>query len=108
MKNRIFITSVLISLAGSLHAADDMDWSNLKPATVLKAISLFKSDPGGTNAPKAMGMIARYSEVSTNVLVIINSGYMPWYSHQPLIKNGKILLVAFVAGNLKPQLEKQT
>src|SRR6266853_6056433 len=107
MKKHILITIALFTVAGSLRAADDVDWANVKSDTVLKAIALFKSDPGGTNAPGTMAIIANYAEARTNVHVTINSGYLPWLSQKPEIKNGEVLLAAFVAGNVQAQLEKR-
>jgi hypothetical protein len=107
MKNLILIAIALVTLAGSVLAADDIDWANVKSDTVLKAIAMFESDPGGTNASEAMAIIANYAEASTNVSVTINTGYLPWLSQKPEIKNGKVLLVGFVAGNVKAQLEQR-
>src|SRR4051794_12206771 len=99
MNKLILIIFVLFTVAVSLHAADDFDWAKVKSDTILKAITMFESDPGGTNAPGAMAIIANYAEASTNVQVTINAGYLPWLSKKREIKNGEVLLIAFVAGN---------
>jgi hypothetical protein len=107
ISNCVAIVIALVALANSLRAADNFDWATVKPDAVLKAIAAFESDPGGTNTAGAMVIIANYAQASTNVSVTINEGYLPWFSKKPEIKNGQVLLMAFVAGNIRPQLEKR-
>ena len=107
MKPYTLIVIVFVALAGSVRAADQIDWGNLESDTVLKAISMFEADPGGKNSAGAMAIIVNFAEASANVLVTIDSGFLPWLTRKPPVKNGEVLLAAFVAGNIRPQLEKQ-
>ena len=91
---------------GDTVAADDFDWANLETGIVLKAIAMFAADPGGTNAAGAMAIIVNFVEASTNVEVGICAELQPWMCRKPAIKKGGTLLAAFIAGNIRPQLEK--
>ena len=106
MKNYFLTTLAIAALVYPIHAGDNIDWAKLEPQTVLKAIATFESDPTGTNGPGAMTLIVNYAEVSTNVTVTVNSGYLPWVSREPKIRNGELLLTAFVAGNVQTQLQQ--
>ena len=93
---------------GDVGRQEEIDWANLKPETVLNAISILEIDPTGKKAAAAMAVVMNFTEASENVLVILNSGYFPWLDRKakPDLADGQ-LLAAFVAGNVRPQLQKQ-
>lgn len=84
---------------------DEIDWANLKPETVLRAINYFEAEPLGEDSDTAMAVIMRFTDASPNVLVGINVSLMPWMKESKEVKNSEKLLAAFVAGNIRPQLQ---
>lgn len=101
------LASVLL-LGSSLPVqAEEPDWANLEPELVLKAIADFEADPGGTNSAGNLAVIVNFAEASSDVQIVLDEATLPWLVRKPETKGENILLGAFVAGNIRPQLEKK-
>jgi len=103
-KHRLLLMAALL-IAAPFCRAVDVDWGNLKKETVMNAISSFDSNPGNMDGEIAGSVIISFAEASTNVTVNIDAGFLPWMHREPVVRRGELLLVAFVAGNIRPQLK---
>ena len=107
-KTCLLTTVLLLAMtSGPARAAGDVDWANLKPETVLNAISVFAADPGSAKNDAVISVIIKFADASPNVTVTVDSGFFPWVDRKPEIEKRDLLLTAFIAGNIRPQLEKQ-
>ena len=99
----ILVSSILFSI-GVSGAEEKIDLAKLSPQTVLRAISRFQSEPLKAKSNGILSIIINFADESQNVYIEVNSGYMPWLKQKKNINNTDILLVSFVAGNMRPQL----
>lgn len=71
---------------------------------VLKAIGVFRADPVGEGAADAARLIFRFAEKAETVTVVVSGEVCPWILDKGC-KYGELLFVAYVAGNIEPQLK---
>jgi hypothetical protein len=94
---------LLFFIAGNIEAKD----KPISKDVALKAIAIFEKEPLTENGKGAAAIIASFAEESEAVTVKISSAVTPWYKSEKEYKNGHLLLVAFIAGNIKSQLERK-
>ena len=101
------ILFLILSLIPILVQSEDkIDWKNLNPATVIKAIDQLEASPIKAKEKGILPIVLNYAEASNKVKVTISSDLLPWLKEEKKVENADILLVAFVAGNMKGQLTK--
>jgi len=93
---------LLAALAASSAAAEA---PGRAPAAVLLAIATIEADPSGPSARDAMGVVTRFAEESDAVIVVLDSAFFPWTARGKELKNGDMLQAAFIAGDMRPQLQ---
>jgi hypothetical protein len=74
--------------------------------SALRAINIFQVDPLGEQAKEASARVVRFAQASDAVTITVASKYVPWIDSGKEVENSHILLGAYIAGNLKFQLEK--
>jgi hypothetical protein len=125
MKNKIFISIVFCTLILPLaffaedqvpaDAEDAEIGPRIMPETALKAISMLEEDPNSEKIHGILGFISNFAEKSDDVLVVVDQKYFPWMigingtneNIQNLKKTSSLLIGAFIAGNVKPQIQKK-
>ena len=108
MNTRLIPIAALLTLTAPAHAEDASHINRVDPITILRAIALMEIDPGKVELRPAQGLILQYANSSTNITVTMDPGFFPWMSRNPKPRNAHILLAAYVAGNIRPQIENQT
>ena len=71
-------------------------------ADVLAAIERFMANPGPTDDAR---LINQFAQESSDCMVGLSPNVMPWATVQPAPKYSGALLTAFIAGNVKSQLD---
>jgi hypothetical protein len=103
MKRYLAILLLLALSVCSTFALDDD-----KPITkeiALKAIALFRADPGSDDARAAGAIIFRFVDASPDVTVKISKDVVPWLGTNKGSKYESMLLVAYIAGSAQAQLQ---
>ena len=77
-------------------------------ARVKQKIELLLRNPQSEAAREAGAEIIEFAGESPNYHVELQVGYMPWVKDKGLPKGSQILLAAFVAGNLREQMRKNS
>lgn len=75
---------------------------------VLKAIQVFSRSPQSEEGRLAASTITRYANASDDVAVSLTPEIVPWFGIPKPPKHSGTLLAAFIAGNVKSQVEKKT
>lgn len=75
---------------------------------VKQKIELLLRNPLSDSAREAGAEIIEFAGESPNYHVELLVGYMPWVKDKGLPKGSQILLAAFVAGNLREQMRKNS
>ena len=74
---------------------------------ILGVIKTLRENATSEKGRQAAGELITFSEQSDAVLVTIDGRLMPWMSNKSY-KNGEILLIGFIAGNVEAQLKTGT
>jgi hypothetical protein len=98
-------TRALIAVSVFLMPMLDAAISDADAAPI---ISAFLTDPLSQASQDAARQINQFCEESPDHEVVIDAKYMPWLGSSKPPEKSEILLVAFMAGNLKAQIEKKT
>jgi hypothetical protein len=77
-------------------------------ARVKQNIETLLRNPTSDAARSAGAAIIEFAGKSPNYHIELQVGYMPWVKDRALPKGSQILLAAFVAGNLREQMRKNT
>jgi hypothetical protein len=101
MKATQSILGCLVLLVGVAAAGDETDRAKLSE-TMLKAIARLEENPFKAKGDGTVAIIATFADKSDSVLIEVNTGYIPWLERKG--KNDDVLLAAFIAGNVRPQL----
>ncbi len=98
---------ILVKLVGDLIKILDKLKVDKKAHTtpILHAIETFATAPLSKSGTIAMAKIVTFAQTSDTVLVTITPEYCPWIMNQQ-IKQKHVLLAAYIAGNIKPQIEQ--
>lgn len=107
MRNITLLAAFLIIFIGFVEAGEQIDPKDISPEVVLKAIKLLEADPIEANTAGTNALIIIFTTASSDVIAEISSDYLPWLKQKKNIENADILLTAFIAGNIKPQLIKK-
>jgi hypothetical protein len=78
---------------------------SLSKETVKEAISIFDKEPLSDEGKKALAIIILFAEGSKDVMIVISPEVAPWVCDKNSAKHNSSLIGAFIAGNLKSQLE---
>jgi len=98
----MFTTIVLTTTILMQAIIQDPPSATPSKSDTLAAIARFMENPGPTEDAK---VINRFAEKSESVTVNIADDVLTWLRHQPAYKYNGALLTAFVAGNVKSQLD---
>jgi hypothetical protein len=101
---------LFIFFSGFLSAAPLPQEEIYTREAMLKAIEVFENDPLGQEGGMVSSIIINYSEESEEVDVNLSAYVLPWIIDKGL-KNAEyktLLMTAYVAGNIKSQLIKET
>ncbi len=105
VKRLLVIIVVTACMAGSSFGdVKSNHQDEMTAESALRAIKTFQDDPLNKEAGAE---IVRFAQASDAVTITIASKYCPWIERGKEVKNGHILLCAYIAGNLKAQLEKK-
>lgn len=75
---------------------------------VLKAVEVFAKSPLSAEAKSAAATIVMFAQESVDVTVVVSQVAVPWLGGGKPPKFSETLLAAYVAGNIKSQLESRT
>ena len=87
---------------------DKIDWSKVSTEKLLSMIKQFEEDPLQAQKKGIVGALVDYTEQSEDVLVEVNSAYLPHFLREVKGKQDGLLLLAFVIGNVRPQIAGKT
>ena len=96
------LTTVLLSTALLMQAIIDDPTTVPSKPDALAAIDRFLASPGPGDDAK---VINRFAEESKDCLVSISPNVLPWVTRDPAYKYHGALLTAFIAGNVRSQLQ---
>jgi hypothetical protein len=77
-------------------------------ARVKRSIENLLRNPMSSSAMDAGAEIIEYAGKTPNYNIELKVGYMPWVKERSLPKGSQVLLAAFVAGNLREQMLKNS
>lgn len=83
-------------------------FGSVSEARVKKSIETLLRNPASDAAREAGAQIIEFAGESPNFHIELEVGYMPWVKDGDLPKGSQILLAAFVAGNLREQMRKNS
>jgi hypothetical protein len=75
---------------------------------VKQKIETLLRDPTSNAAKQAGAEIIEFAGKSPNYHVELQVGYMPWVTERNLPRGSQMLLAAFIAGNLREQMRKNS
>lgn len=75
---------------------------------VLKAVEVFIKAPVSAQARDAAATITTFAQKSDDVTIVVSMKAVPWFERDKPPKFSGTLLAAFLAGNIKSQLERRT
>jgi len=75
---------------------------------LLKAVESFSNAPLSARGKAAAATIVRFAEESHDVVIVISPKVVPWIGGDEQRKFSETLLAAYLAGNVKSQLERRT
>lgn len=99
-------TVILFLTAFSMLPADLL--GSPSEARVRKNIENLLRNPMSDSAREAGAQIIEYAGKSSDYHIELKVGYMPWVKDRGLPKGSQMLLAAFVAGNLREQMQKNS
>ena len=102
MKRYLAVLLLLTLSICSTFAAEEE-----KPITkeiALKAIALFRANPGSEDGRGAAAIIVRFAEASPDVTITLSKDLLPWVGTNPGSKYESLLLAAYIAGSTQAQL----
>jgi hypothetical protein len=102
MKRYLAVLLLLALSICSTFAAEEE-----KPITkdiALKAIALFRANPGSEDGRGAAAIIFRFAEASPDVTITLSKDLLPWVGTNPGSKYESLLLAAYIAGSTQAQL----
>jgi len=103
MKTRVLIAALAVFLShpneGCQAASKDQ---------VGNAINTLLQNPDSSAARLAGRIVLEFAESSPDHTILINLGYLPWSKSRNLPDGSNMLLAAFVAGNLREQIRKNS
>jgi hypothetical protein len=105
MKTLNALLAVVLLLVFSANAFSEEKSEAPTKDEALKAIKTFVEDPLSKDAEAAAATIVKFTEKSPDVMVVLSEKVTPWLGDGELGKNGRILLTAYIAGNVKAQLD---
>lgn len=77
----------------------------VSPAIALKAIGVLERDPFAPDIETAALLVAKFAEDNRSVEVHISENTLPWLVSDPDNRHAKLLLVAYIAGNIRSQIQ---
>lgn len=84
------------------------DVTKYAPDTILQLIGILERDPFSERGLAARAVILEFAEKSDTVLVEVSERAMPWLEDAQVPERAKLVLTAaYVAGNVKSQLERK-
>ena len=98
----MFTTLLLLTTTVFMQALIDDPKAVPSKPDVKAAIERFLASPGPGDDAK---MINQFAQNSNDVMVGMSYQVLPWAAHKPEYKYSGALLTAFVAGNVKSQLD---
>ena len=107
MRKLYMVLCLLAFLTVNAKGEEDADGANISSDTVLKAIAQVELDPIKAKSNGTFSIIISFAAKSPDVLVTVNTEYLPWLNQEKKIDNTDILLCAFIAGNMRPQLAQK-
>ena len=103
MKKRILMAVVALFLSHPYEKcqAESRD-------QVRSAINTLIQNPDSEEARVAGRVVLEFAEATPDHTVVIKLGYLPWSKSRSLPEGSNMLLAAFVAGNLREQIRKNS
>lgn len=103
--NWIFCCLFAVAVAVGAETSETDSSEPVTPKLARKAISIIENDPLGEAGEAAVAAIIQFSFESEEVLIQIDEEITSLLALSTENKHGKLLLAAFIAGNVKAQLE---
>jgi hypothetical protein len=98
----------LFLCCAALQSTWAQDVTKYSPETILQLIGILERDPISERGVAARSVILEFAEKSDTVLIEVSERAMPWVADQKVPEQARLVLTgAYVAGNLKSQLERK-
>lgn len=104
MKTLIALLSVLLTTI-PLFGKEDVNYAEVEPQTILKAIARLMEFPVGEHASVDSALIVNYADASPDISISLSKKRLPWLTIDDLPEEGLLLSAAYVAGNVHRQIE---
>ena len=95
---------MVFTLLLSILIIEDLNPFEEAEKSALNAISIFEKNPFSSEAEFAAKEIMIYAKHNLRSIIYIDEKVLPWIHEEEDYKYGSLLIVAFVAGSMKPQL----
>ena len=108
-KGKKISESLIKDVAKIIIFSDPEKWGRMiTPEGVLRAIENFEQNPFGEDGRNHLAYIINYAEVSKDVAIVMAAWALPWVlEDKKEYQHGPTLMGAFIAGNIKPQIQKK-
>ncbi|HEX5009092.1 MAG TPA: NTF2 fold immunity protein [Planctomycetota bacterium] len=80
-------------------------WAPATDGDVKHSLAVFAETPLGSEGEAALATIVDFAEASAKVEIVVSEEFVPWIGAQEDVPHSELLLGAWVAGNVRSQLD---
>ena len=102
---KLCLTSGLFIVTSLFAAAAQPAKPAVTKEAVQKAIAIFRQEPTSERGFMAEAIIMRFADKSPDTEVRISREFVPWIAQKPYPKHINELVIAYMAGTIRSQLE---
>jgi hypothetical protein len=99
------VAALVLFVAAAVSSPAQQPKQTIPKADVLQAIADFRAEPESARGNGAASVIVRFAQDSPDVTVSGSPALQPWMAPKPPPKQSRTLLVAYIAGSVRSQLE---
>jgi hypothetical protein len=104
MRAIVLLFGALLAACGGAAQGGTSAQPAVSDQDVLDAIAHLERDPLAADADGTCKLVLQYALTSQRFSVVVQMRYLPFDLEDPRFENGRILLVAYIAGNIRPQI----
>ena len=105
MKSLFLVLLITILPISNLSAEDEVDFANLNPRTVVKAINRFFDNPLSEEADGYSSIIVNFADASEDIKISIGADVLPWLADEGKSDMWLKVMTAYIGGNVAKQIE---
>ena len=105
MKSLFLLLLITILPISNLSAEEEVDFANLNPQTVVKAINRFFDKPLSEEADGYSSIIVNFADASEDITISIGTDVLPWLEDEGRSDMWLKVMAAYIGGNVAKQIE---